>query len=43
MEKKLKEHSKHHSAKHMAAMRRDIKSGMSFSAAHKKAMKSQGK
>tara|TARA_R100000951_G_scaffold107469_6_gene102863 strand:- start:154 stop:390 length:237 start_codon:yes stop_codon:yes gene_type:complete len=43
MEKKLKEHSKHHSAKHMAAMRRDIKSGMSFSAAHKKAMKLQGK
>jgi hypothetical protein len=43
MEKKLKEHSKHHSSKHMSQMRRDIKGGMSFSAAHKKAQKLHGK
>lgn len=40
---KLKEHSKHHSAKHMSQMKKDIKSGMSFTAAHRKAMKSVGK
>ena len=40
---KLKEHSKHHSAKHMAMMRKDIKAGMSFTAAHRKAMKLVGK
>ena len=41
--KKLKEHSKHHSAKHMAMMRKDMKAGMSFTAAHKKAQKAVGK
>ena len=41
--KKLKEHSKHHSSKHMAMMRKDMKSGMSFTAAHKKAQKMVGK
>ena len=40
---KLKEHSKHHSSKHMAMMKKDIKKGMSFSAAHKKAQKMVGK
>lgn len=40
---KLKEHSKHHSSKHMVMMRKDMKSGMSFSAAHKKAQKAVGK
>jgi len=41
--KKLKEHSKHHSSKHMAMMRKDMKAGKSFSAAHKKAQKAVGK
>jgi predicted phosphoadenosine phosphosulfate sulfurtransferase len=41
--KKLKEHSKHHSSKHMAMMKKDMKSGMSFTAAHKKAQKAVGK
>ena len=40
---KLKEHSKHHSSKHMAMMKKDIKKGMSFSAAHKKAQRVVGK
>ena len=40
---KLKEHSKHHSSKHMTMMKKDIKKGMSFSAAHKKAQKAVGK
>ena len=43
MTDRLKEHSSHHSKKHMAMMRKDIKAGMSFSAAHKKAQKSVGK
>ena len=41
--KKLKEHSKHHTSKHMAMMRKDMKAGMSFTAAHKKAQKAVGK
>jgi len=40
---KLKEHSKHHSKKHMAMMRKDIKAGMSFTKAHNKAKKMVGK
>jgi len=40
---KLKEHSKHHSAKHIASMRKDMKNGMSFRASHNKAMKMVGK
>ncbi len=43
MTDRLKEHSNHHSAKHMSQMKKDIKSGMSFTAAHKKAMASVGK
>ena len=40
---KLKEHSKHHSKKHMSMMRKDIKAGMSFTKAHNKAKKMVGK
>ena len=43
MEDRLKEHSNHHSKKHMDMMRKDIKAGMSFSMAHKKAQKAVGK
>lgn len=39
----LKKHSKHHSSKHMAMMRKEMRAGMSFSAAHKKAQKAVGK
>lgn len=41
--RKLKEHSKHHTKKHMDMMKKDMKSGVSFYSAHKKAMKSVGK
>jgi len=40
---KLAEHKKHHSVKHMAQMRRDLRAGMSFSKAHAKAQKMVGK
>lgn len=40
---RLNKHSSHHSKKHMAMMRKDIKGGMSFTAAHKKAQKAVGK
>jgi len=43
MSKRLQTHSSHHSKKHMAMMRKDIKGGMSFTAAHKKAQKAVGK
>ncbi len=39
----LKKHSVHHSAKHMAMMRKEMKAGASFTAAHKKAQKKVGK
>jgi len=39
----LKKHSVHHSAKHMAMMKKEMRSGKSFSAAHKKAQKMVGK
>ena len=39
----LKKHSEHHTAKHMAMMRRLMKGGMSFTEAHKKAQKAVGK
>ncbi len=39
----LKRHSKHHTAKHMAAMRKDMRAGKTFSAAHRAAMKKFGK
>ena len=38
----LKKHSKHHSAKHMTMMRKEMRAGKSFSAAHKKAKKRGG-
>jgi hypothetical protein len=40
---RLKEHSKHHTKKHMDMMKKDMKAGMSFTAAHKKAQKAVGK
>jgi len=40
---KLKTHSKHHSTKHMASMKKDMKNGMSFSRAHANALKKVGK
>jgi len=39
----LKKHSKHHSAKHMTAMRKAMRAGSTFTVAHKKAMKKVGK
>jgi|TARA_R100001443_G_scaffold2676_8_gene8799 hypothetical protein len=39
----LKRHAKHHSAKHMSSMKKDMMAGMSFTASHKKAMKKVGK
>jgi len=40
---KLKQHAKKHTKKHMDAMKKDIKKGLSFSAAHKNATKKYGK
>jgi len=31
---KLKEHSKHHTSAHMTAMRKDMRNGKTFTAAH---------
>ena len=42
-ENTLKKHSVHHSKKHMAMMRKEMRAGMSFTAAHKKAQKLVGK
>ena len=43
-EKKLiKKHSPHHSKKHMSIMLKEVIQGMSFSKAHKKAIKKVGK
>jgi len=39
----LKKHSKHHTAKHMASMRKNMKAGMSFTKSHKIAMKKIGR
>lgn len=39
----LDKHKKHHTAKHMAFMRKEMKNGSTFTAAHKKAMKKVGK
>jgi LAS superfamily LD-carboxypeptidase LdcB len=39
----LKRHSEHHTKKHMDMMKKDMKAGMSFTAAHKKAQKAVGK
>ncbi len=39
----LARHAKHHTKKHMAEMRRRMKAGSTFTAAHKAAMKKVGK
>tara|TARA_R100001509_G_scaffold36945_1_gene19866 strand:+ start:1075 stop:1353 length:279 start_codon:yes stop_codon:yes gene_type:complete len=39
----LKKHSVHHTAKHMAMMRKLMREGSTFTAAHKKAQKTVGK
>jgi Flp pilus assembly protein TadB len=41
--KQLKKASAHHSKKHMDMMVRDMKAGLSFTKAHKKAVKKVGK
>ena len=42
IEKVLKKHSKHHSAKHMAMMKKEMKNGKTFSESHKMAQKKVG-
>tara|TARA_R100000655_G_scaffold44965_1_gene81772 strand:+ start:300 stop:485 length:186 start_codon:yes stop_codon:yes gene_type:complete len=39
---KLREHSKHHTPKHMTAMRKLMKEGMSFTKAHNQVKKTIG-
>ena len=39
----LKKHSVHHSKKHMTMMRKEMRAGKSFTAAHKKAKRLVGK
>ena len=39
----LKRHAKHHTAKHMTSMRKDMRPGKTFTQAHKKAMRKVGK
>lgn len=39
----LSRHSKHHTAKHMAEMRKAMRGGKSFTASHKSAMKKVGR
>jgi|TARA_R100001443_G_C3315821_1_gene168857 hypothetical protein len=39
----LNKHSKHHSKKHMDMMKKMMREGVSFEAAHKKAQKQVGK
>tara|TARA_R100000995_G_C3370628_1_gene71578 strand:- start:204 stop:362 length:159 start_codon:yes stop_codon:yes gene_type:complete len=39
----MKKHAAHHTKKHMTLMRKQMKSGSTFTAAHKKAMKKVGK
>jgi hypothetical protein len=39
----LSEHADHHSVKHMNQMKKDMKNGMSFTMAHKRAMNKVGK
>ena len=40
---KLKEHSEHHSDKHMEFMKRRMRAGDSFTEAHRIAMRKKGK
>ena len=39
----LQKHTKHHTSKHMAFMRKKMNAGMSFTQSHKLAMKKVGK
>ena len=39
----LKKHKKHHTAKHMAFMRKEMNKGKTFTQSHKLAMKKVGK
>ena len=39
----LKRHKKHHTAKHMTAMRKAMRKGKTFTKAHKLAMKKVGR
>ena len=39
----LKRHAVHHTTKHMQEMKRKMKAGKTFTAAHKEAMKKVGK
>ena len=39
----LKRHAKHHTAKHMTSMRKAMRGGKTFGAAHKEAMKKVGR
>jgi hypothetical protein len=39
----MKRHAEHHSKKHMAEMRKAMKSGKTFTQAHKAALKKVGK
>ena len=39
----LKKHSVHHTPKHMAFMKKEMREGTTFSAAHKDALKKVGK
>mgnify|MGYP003108383970 CR=1 FL=1 len=39
----LKKHKKHHTAKHMAFMRKKMKAGKTFTEAHRLAMRKKGK
>ena len=41
--KTLKKHSVHHSKKHMSLMKKEMRAGKSFTAAHKKAQRMVGK
>ena len=39
----LKRHSKHHTTKHMTSMKKAMRGGKTFGAAHKEAMKKVGR
>jgi hypothetical protein len=39
----LKRHAKHHTTKHMTSMRKAMRGGKTFGAAHKEAMKKVGR
>tara|TARA_R110000796_G_scaffold250752_1_gene380426 strand:- start:815 stop:1066 length:252 start_codon:yes stop_codon:yes gene_type:complete len=43
LEKKFKEHEKHHSKEHISFMKREMKDGLSFDKAHEMALKKDKK